>query len=332
MSDETEQAETAETSIQKDWVQLLTAAQSIIKRWPNAGRALDRLTGGLVGHGKNALVARLHRYRTANLVAEAELAANASARPLPMVYDELVRQRRIDELSIDATRLTGETTSGISDDSEKAADKRTSDRWFQTFHSEAGMADEDVLREAFLRILTGEIQTPGSFSLQTLRVVGAMSQSTAQHFRRAVSVSIRLSSDGQDIHDARVPAVGGKLGMNCLEQDGLPYAVLQNLVENGLIHSELGSFLPYGQPIAHPSDPSTMIQLPVIHQDERWGLIPTRASNRTSGILVEGAAFTSCGRELIGIVDIEPLPKFKDKLVKHLFKLGLEVRPYVSHL
>ena len=324
MSDEKELAETAETSVQKDWVQLLTAAQSIIKRRPNARKALDRLTGGLLRHGKNALAARLQRYRTANLMAEAELVANASGRPLPMVYDEFVRQRRIDELSIDALRLIDKTVPDTSDDSANAGDKSTSDRWFQTFYSEAGMADEGVLREAFLRMLAGEIQTPGSFSLRALRAVGTMSQSTAQHFRRAVSASIRLTPDGHYILDARVPAVGGNLGTNCLADDGLSYAILQELVEHGLVHSDLNSYHEYG-PIAH-SHSNTMIQLPVIHQNERWALIPTLGSNRTDRVKVTGAAFTSCGRELIGIVDIEPLPKFRDKLVEHLRKLGLEVR------
>ena len=68
MCDEKEQTE---TSLPEDVAQFWTATRAILKRLPNAKKAVDRLTGGLLGDGMKALASRLHRYRTANLVEEA---------------------------------------------------------------------------------------------------------------------------------------------------------------------------------------------------------------------------------------------------------------------
>ena len=328
MCDEKEQTE---TSLPEDVAQFWTATHAILERLPNARKAVDRLTGGLLGDGMKALASRLHRYRTGNLVQEAQQVAEASGMPLPAVFDTLVRQRRIDELSMDALRLISTTSSQSTDDSPEVGNENTSDRWYQTFYNEAGMADEGILREAFLRMLAGEIRTPGSFSLRALRTVGSMSQSTARNFRRAASFSIRESADGTYIHDARIPAIGGDLGQNCLQEDGLSYHVLQELMEHGLIHTDLASYYPYGRMISHASRPTAVLQLPAIHQNEKWILVPTKAETKASGVQVLGAAFTSCGRELFRIVDVEPSKRFRDKLVAHLSQLGLRVSRLSPH-
>ena len=204
------------------------------------------------------------------------------------------------------------------------------DRWFHTLYAEASAVDEAFIREAFVRILAGEIQAPGSFSLRSLRVMGAISQSTAKHFLRAASVSIRLTFDGKHIMDARIPAIGGSLGQNCLSTDGLSYDVLLDLTENGLVHGDYNSYHPYG-PLGLESSskqftqpmPSKVIQIPFFHQNTRRMLL--HKNNQAQPINVTGAKFTSCGVELLNIVDIETLPNFTKRLEGHFSHLGYQM-------
>lgn len=329
MSEEDE--EHTETSLHEELSELGKAIRPLLRRLPHARKAIDRLTGGLAGAGTKALASRLDRYRTGNLIREAQQVADASGLPLPAVFDTLVRQRRIDELTLDALRRAGESTDSQhatdSGDAAEADSEDTADRWFHTFYEEAGSVDEADVREAFARILAGEIQTPRSFSVRTLRAVGAMSRSTARHFRRAASISIRLTPDGKHILDARIPAVGGTLGSNCLQEHGLPYSVLMDLTENGLLHMDFGSYHPYG-PLDPPSDARQRLgafQIPFAHQDAMWALIPKADIKNATSLRVVGAQLTSCGVELLRIADIEPLPEFTSKLVAHFLQSGYQM-------
>ena len=328
MSDERE--EEAETTVIGELSELGNAIKPLLRRLPGARKAITFLTDGLAGSGAKALRARLNRYRTESLVEEARQVADATGLPVPAIFDKLVRQRRIDELTMDALRHADESADMQDKD---AADttgnaESTTDTWFHTFYDEASKVDEENVREAFMRILAGEIQAPGSFSTRTLRVMSAVSQSTAQNFRRAVSASIQLCPNRKHILDARIPAIGGQLGQNCLQDEGLTYDVLIDMTENGLLHSDYNSSHPYG-PLGVPFDAQSpqahLVQFPLIHQGNRWQLIPKTDRKAAKPIRVSGAKLTSCGVELLKIVDIEHLPDFTDKLAGHFSQSGYQM-------
>ncbi len=314
--------EQTDANLLGELLELGAAIKPLLRRLPRVGTAIAKLTGGLVGTGTKALASRLHRYRTENLVKEAQKVADATRLPVPVVFDRLIRQRRIDELTMDAVRRVCEgidVQDEITAEVEETSDKNTTERWFHTFYEEASTADvdEEEVREAFVRILAGEIQFPGSFSPRTLRMMGTVSRSTAQHFRRAASVSIRLTLDRKHILDARIPAIGGDLGQNALQNEGLSYEVLIDLTENGLVHPDYRCSHPYG-PFELPSGArqsyQPVPQIPFLHQGNMWVLIPKTDQKKPKPIKVEGAKLTSCCVELLKIVDMEPLPGFTDKL------------------
>lgn len=318
----------ANTNVLGELAELGNAIKPLLRRLPVATKAIDKLTGGLTRAGAKALESRWYRYRTENLVNEAQKVADATGLPVPAVFDKLVRQRRIDELTMDALRRVGESVDVQDKDTTDAAGsdkKTTTDRWFHTFYEEAGAVDEEDVREAFVRILAGEMQIPGSFSLRTLRVMSAVSRSTAQHFRRAASVSIRQTLDGKHVIDARIPAVGGGLGQNCLQNEGLSFDILIDMTENGLVHPDYRCHHPYG-PLGLTSNERPPLrfapQIPFAHQGAMWVLIPTADEEKASPLTVTGAKLTSCGVELLKIVDIEPLPNFTKKLIGHFSQSG----------
>lgn len=319
--------EEAETTFVGELSELGSAIKPLLRRLSGARKAITMLTDGL-GSGARALESRLHRYRTENLVEEARQVADATGLPVPVIFDKLVRQRRIDELTMDALRHVSENAHMQEEDAADSAGKgeSTTDGWFHTYYDEASKVDEESVREAFMRILAGEMQAPGSFSARTLKVLSAVSQSTAQRFRRATSVSIKLTPDGKHIVDARIPAIGGQLGQNCLKDEGLGYDVLIDLTENGLLHSDYGSYHPYG-PLGLPFDSpeARLAQVPFIHQGTSWHLVPEKDPMEAKPIKVTGAKLTSCGVELLKIVDIEHLPEFTDKLTGHFSQSGYQM-------
>ncbi len=241
MSDERE--EEADATVLGELLEVGSAIKPLLRRLPGARKAITLLTDGLAGAGAKALGSRLHRYRTENVVEEARQVATATGLPVPVIFDKLVRQRRIDELTIDALRHVGENAETEDKDASDSTGntESTADSWFHTFYDEASKVDEGNIREAFMRILAGEMQAPGSFSVRTLRVMSAINQTTAQRFRRAASASIQLTLDGKHVLDARIPAIGGRLGQNCLRDEGLKYDVLIDMTENGLLHSAYDS-------------------------------------------------------------------------------------------
>ena len=164
-----------------------------------------------------------------------------------------------------------------------------------------------------------------------LRILGTIDTSTAEKFLRAASVCMSLEDN-----DARIPAVGGQLGQNCLQDIGLSFSVLILLTENGLLHPDYSCYGTYGpihdlisdeaRSIVSPNDlPPPNAQMPFRHQGKMWQLLGTSDAMRVKSIRVEGAAFTTAGRELLKIVDIEPMPEFTTRLKDHFAKSNYEM-------
>ncbi len=250
-----------------------------------------------MGTGAQALAFRFRRYCTENLINEAEKVAKATGIPVPIVFNQLIRQRRIDELTMETVRRVGEAVD-VQDQAagkaDVASDQSITERWFHTFY-------EEVSKVEWLRRTCGRLSygywrmkyNAQARSPRTLRMMSAMSRLTARQFRRAVSVSIQLTTDRKHILDARIPAVSGKLGQNALQHEGLSYEVLINLTKNDL---------------------STQITDVYIHTI----LLSCTHTHKTipryhSSTRLEGAKLTSCGIELLKIVDIEALPAFAKK-------------------
>ena len=327
MGNHDEDRDHADTKLLGELLELGNAIKPLFRRFPGVKKAIDLLTGGLAGTGAEALASRLRLYRTGNLVKEAKQVADATGLPVPLVFNNLVHQRRIDELTVDALQRVGECVNGQNADRAESADAgklNTADRWFHALYEEAGRVDEEDVREGFVRILAGELRSPGSFSLRTLRVMGAVSPMTATRFRRAASVSIRLTPDNKHIFDARIPAAGGQLGQNALKSDGLSYNVLLDLTENGLVHPDYNCYHEY-VPIELPFDPTKakrpISSIRIVHQNSMWDLIP-KEEKGPEPLRVTGAKLTTCGVELLRIVDVEPLPSFTMKLEAHFSQSG----------
>ena len=317
----------------EDLANVVKALAPLIRiRFPNVRRVVRRLTGDVSDAALDALVARLQRYRTHQQLETVNEVVKTSGLPGPVVARALAEQKCIDELLASAleaiaVQYDGSVAPAASDDS------TTPDDWFDVYKREATDRSEGSLREAFVRILAGEIQHPGSFSVRTLRVLGMLDQRTATLFRKAVSVSVRLEIpliDGRlsgHVRDVRIPALGGSLDHNCLAEYGFDYRALTALTEAELLHSEYSSSANYG-PLTptHPTEPNQ--QIPMVHQGSMWLLMPQAPDKQGVPVSVTGAMFTRVGRELLRIVDIEQTPSFTEQLQHHFAGLGYAMNPH----
>ena len=247
-----------------------------------------------------------------------------SGLPPGVVHEMVSRQEAIDTIVADAL---GRIAQDAMPDTGPTAEPETSgattnDEWFDVYRREAADRSAGEMREAFVRVLEGEIRQPGAFSVQTLRVLGTISTATAERFSRAASLSMSRDSDA-----ARIPAVGGALNNNCLKDVGLSFDVLTLLTENGLLLPDYSCWMEYGpihaaNPGAHPP-PHT--QLPFQHQGRRWILVGASDALAVKSVRVVGAAFTTAGREILKVVDIEPMPEFTAQLKAHFAKSNYEM-------
>lgn len=321
------------SSLGKDLANVVKALAPLARnRFPNVRRAVRRLAGDVSDAALDALIARLQRYRTHQQLETINEIVKTSGLPGPVVARALADQKRIDELLASAL----EVVAGHYDDGAVPAasgDSTTPEDWFDVYKREATDRSEGDLREAFIRILAGEIQRPGTFSVRALRVLGMLDQGTASLFRKAVSVSVRLEIPFMDgrlsgyIQDVRIPALGGSLDQNCLAGYGFDYRALSALTEAELLHSEYASSANYGPATPpHPTEPD--LQFPMVHQGSMWLLIPQSPDRQGVPVSVTGAMFTRVGRELLRIVDIEETPSFTEQLQQHFESQGYSMIPH----
>ena len=300
------------------------AIAPFIPRFRNLRKVRDRLLGDVAEAGFDALVARLRLSRARSHDEAIRVLVDRSGLPPSVAYRMVSQQDAIDELVADALgRIAYDATpdSGRPAEPEPSA-ATTDDEWFDVYRREASDRGTGEMREAFVRVLEGEIRKPGAFSVQTLRVLGTISTETAARFRLAASVCMSRESN-----DARIPAVGGQLGKNCLQDVGLSFDVLTQLTENGLLHPDYACWMPYG-PI-HGANPGVSIppnvQIPFRHQGRKWVLVGASDALRVKPVNVVGAAFSTAGRELLNVVDIEPVPEFTARLKAHFAKSNYEM-------
>ena len=293
------------------------ATVALLPKFANIRKVRDRLLGDVSDAALDGLVSRLRLYQTRNQTEAIRIAIDRTGLPPAHVQDAFRRQESLDKIAASALLQVAHDTAASENSGPDGAS--TSDEWFDVFRREAADRSAGDMREAFGRILAGEIRQPGTFSVHSLRVLGTISTNTATKFRRAASVSICSTIQP----DARVPATGGQLGQNCLLDVGLSYDVLMQLTESGLLLPDLTSRMPYG-PIKLPelriaNQPST-VSLPFRHQGKQWILRPSTDEMKVGELRVDGAAFTTAGRELLTVVDMEDMPEFTERLKAHFAK------------
>lgn len=199
----------------------------------------------------------------------------------------------------------------------KPQDATISDDWLNTFEIEGAPKSSEEMQLLFGRILAGEIQRPGTFSIKTLKTMGEIDSTVAGLFQNLCSLATGLYI-GDGFFDLRVNALGQNAAANALAKFGLPFATLNLLNQYGLIIADYNSYFDYNVFVTEEAS----VSIPFLYQDTFWKL---NGNRREGGFNQHGVAFSKVGQELFGIVQTEETQAYTDALREWFQAKGYEM-------
>ena len=235
----------------------------------------------------------------------------------------MTEQRNIEAVVAGAfENLATDTTSEAGDIGEIRTE------WLEEFGQVAGSGSEEWVKRAFARVLAGEIKKPGTFSRRTIHTIKNMNQQTAEIFQQSASIAIYgeiVTTDGSmEMARPRISGLNGELGQNALAEHGLSYDKLCELIDEGLLQTDLNSwddyhlFTPWGSL-------GRKVRVPFKHQEKWWRLDSTEDPPQNSSMKISGVRMTRVGKELAAIAEKKLNKKYLDQLTTYFKKRKLEL-------
>ncbi len=205
-------------------------------------------------------------------------------------------------------------------------EKTIDDDWFNIFEKEGSQKSSEDMQRRFGRVLAGEIEKPGSYSIKAVKLLSELDQEIAALFKKFCSACVVYGVFGipnsEMILDARVASLGGNPGTNALEKYGLRYGQLNLLNEYDLIISSYNSRYDYNLCIISQDNP---VLLPFQYQGKHWVLSPLPERENKPELRISGVALSRVGRELFYIVDQDPMPEYTEDLKKFFLGQNLQM-------
>ena len=188
----------------------------------------------------------------------------------------------------------------ISDISENANPENVDPDWLMAFMDRAKMASSEEVQIIWSKILSGEINSPNTFSKRTLAILGDMSQQEAKLFESAC----RFFVDG--INDLAIWIFESAI----YEKFGLNFSTLKSLEDCGLVDvSEMSQF------IRKFSKKDTNGSVILTYFDSH---VSVDLDLQGEGVPTGQVRLTKSGHDLHSLVSVEPVDGFVDHLLKNL--------------
>lgn len=188
-------------------------------------------------------------------------------------------------------------------------EKTISDDWFNVFEKEACQKSSEDMQQRFARVLAGEIEEPGSYSIRTLNVLGELNQTAATLFKRLCSMCMVLDEVGEPFNNIKLPTActdgrkDWKYSMDVWQ--------LHILIEYGLIVSRQETWLPGNH---HIENEQKNCQ-PFWYQGKYWGLRRLPGWEDKKEILkIGGISLSQVGREMFYLLKQEQIDSFDEDL------------------
>jgi hypothetical protein len=234
---------------------------------------------------------------------------------------KIIRERaNVDQI---AAKAKVELEAGLTGQGEKIAPSAEdiSDNWLNAFEDEAGRMSSELMQRTFAKILAGEVARPSSFSVRTVKLVSQLDNEAARVFVVLCSLAVAFGPPGH-LNSARVVGLGNA-GANSLAKYGLSFDALNMLQEYGLIIADYNSYADFRFAVAYKN----RVASPFLYAGTRWGLVPNDEGSTGREFRVHGVALTTCGVELLQIVDTEPNAEYSGALRQFLDKSGYTLAP-----
>lgn len=221
-----------------------------------------------------------------------------------------------------------QSTDSTNQDVNSSKEKAINDDWLNNFENEARSKSTEEIQHRFGRVLAGEIEKPGSYSIKAVKLLGELDQKTANLFKKLCSACVVFGiPNSKHVLDARVSSLGGNAGSNALSKYGLGFDRLNLLNEYDLIISDYNSYYDYNSCILNKDNP---ILFSFQHQGKHWILLPLADRNNRSKFRISGVALSRVGRELFRIVDQDPMPEYTEDLKKYFSEQKLQMIEFPS--
>ena len=233
----------------------------------------------------------------------------------------LREQVNLDLISQGAANELLDASDSVDQPAPDESDETISDDWLNAFETEARQKSTEEMRILFGKMLAGEIRKPGTYSTRTVRILGSLDQNAAKHFVRLCSLCIT------QFQDMRVPSLGGNAGSNALQEYGLNFDTLNLLNEHGLVISDFHSWrdiIPCVL-VPLPGEGQQAMCVPLDYQGKHWILPPMSNEHIGKPLRINGVALTQSGRELSGIVPVEPVETYSQELGQFFEKSGFRM-------
>ena len=196
------------------------------------------------------------------------------------------------------------------------------------FFNDVQDVSSEELQKLWAKLLSGEVERPGTASIRSLSILRNLDQNTASLFSKLCSVSLATgTTDGNQYSDVRVLSLNGNASQNALKKYGFGFDTLNVLNEHGLIISDYDSWCDY-QACGALSIPEAKQQIilcnPFYFQGLYWLLRP-KVSPVGKTLKLTGVALTQAGRELSRIVNLKPIDEYAQDLRKFFENKGLRM-------
>ncbi|MDE0483325.1 MAG: DUF2806 domain-containing protein [Candidatus Poribacteria bacterium] len=190
------------------------------------------------------------------------------------------------------------------------------DDWLNNFENEARQVSTEDMQRRFGWVLADEIKKPGSYSINTVKVLRALNRSAAVLFKRMCSMCIGFRDRPEPFRTVILPTA-------CTDgRKGWRYSMeiwqLNILVEYGLIASRQEIWDPeYHSSIEKENSKNCY---PFWYQGGYWGLRRLPGSKKKNAQMqVRGIPLSQAGRELFDLAEQEPMDSITEDFSKRHF-------------
>lgn len=235
--------------------------------------------------------------------ADADLMAAETAQRIAerITAQETRRQKNIDDI----TEMAAQELSH----KDAVSDIKVDVDWATRFINYAQDISEEEMKYIWAKVLAGEVETPGSFSLRTLDVLRNLSKDEAELFVR-VSQFVLYQKNHFIYYDTLL-----------LEKYGIEYIDIARLIEIGLLHSNLHAVKTYDY------SPDVEHEFGFIYGRKVIVFVLPPAQKK---INVPVVLLSKPAEELMKMVNVEANLDYVKDLVSSIRKLGPVNRAWVS--
>ena len=216
------------------------------------------------------------------------------------------------------------------------------DEWLSEFENQSRHKSSSAMRERFARLLAGEIKSPGTFSLRTIKSLGEIDEKTANIFKIFCSACISFDNPrgSKFISLSLLPNLvdrdqsNANLGLNNFEKYGISDHMISILAELGLLEpyvnfpnlSGTGPYVPQIDMSPCFLDETERFT-PFLYSDKYYVLDWIDQDKQINwDFKLIGFRLSLVGMELMNIVDKEIVTPFHEDMLNFLKMHNLELR------